>query len=157
MCYLIVLTGRMAACIPDALLDDEARIEPNGAPLARAAAARLAASDPAGPSVVTWNGSLPPGGSATVTVEALIEPHAPGGPLSLQGAMSFDSDADGVNDETLVTDDPEAEGEEDPTVLVIEAPQVLEIPTASHLGLAILGLLLAAAARRRLGRPRLAP
>ena len=116
-----------------------------GAPAARTP--RAAAASGSG-FLLIWNGALPAGGSVTLTVTARVETFSPDG-LEMQGKIFFDTDGDGVNDLSTLTDDPSLPGDEDPSLLF--APQsVLEIPALSDVGLLFLALLLAGLATRRL-------
>ena len=116
-----------------------------GAPASRTP--RAAAASGSGSRLI-WNGALPAGGSVTLTVKARVETLLPDG-LEMQGEISFDTDGDGVNDLSTLTDDPSLPGDEDPSLLF--APDsVLEIPTLSEAGLLLLALLLAGLATHRL-------
>jgi len=65
---------------------------------------------------VTWNGALAPGASVTITISATVDAVAPGGTVvTNQGTISYDSDGNGVNDATGLTDDPALPGSADPT------------------------------------------
>ena len=114
-----------------------------------------------GTNTVTWNGSIPSGGSVTITITATILPSAAGKAVSNQGSFVYDADGDGTNESPGVTDDPGVGGSTDPTTITVAAaPSVLEIPTLSEVGLAAMALLLAAVAvalllrrRRGIGTP----
>ena len=114
-----------------------------------------------GTNTVTWNGSIPSGGSVTITITATILPSAAGKAVSNQGTFVYDADGNGTNESSGVTDDPGVGGSTDPTTIAVAAaPSVLEIPTLSAVGLAALALLLAAVAvalllrrRRGIGTP----
>jgi uncharacterized repeat protein (TIGR01451 family) len=81
-----------------------------------------AASDPPS-STVTWNGSLPSGGSVTVTVRATIGPTvALGAAIANQGTIHYDADGNGTNESATPTDDPGAPGATDPTSFVVVSP-----------------------------------
>jgi uncharacterized repeat protein (TIGR01451 family) len=100
-----------------------------------------------GPNVnpVTWNGSIAAGASVTITINANISAGASGQPISNQGTCSYDSNADGTNDASCTTDAPGGTVG-DPTVFTAGGVSVVEIPTLSEVGLAILALVLSAAA-----------
>ena len=93
------------------------------------------------------NGVVAPGTTVTLTIEATVLA-GPGAEISNQGVVRFDTDHDGVNDSSDVTDDPTSPGIGDPTVLRV--PFLVEIPTLGMTGLAALALLLAWGAIRRL-------
>ncbi len=87
----------------------------------------------AGVNPVTWNGAIPAGGSVTITLPATIPAGTTGQTLSNQGTVSYDSDNDGVNDATALTDAPGGAAD-DPTTFVVAAA----VPTLSDFGLALL-------------------
>jgi uncharacterized repeat protein (TIGR01451 family) len=106
---------------------------------------------------VTWNGSIPAGGSVTITIEATINAGTAGSTASNQGTVSFDSDGNGDNDASTTTDDPAVGGASDPTDFVVgggAGPGVLDIPTLSDFGLALLVMALLVAALAALLRRR---
>jgi uncharacterized repeat protein (TIGR01451 family) len=91
---------------------------------------------------VTWNGSVPVGGSVTITITATIEPGHEGETLSNQATHLYDGDANGTNESTTLSNDPGTAALNDPTAFVVFAP----IPAASELGLLLLALALVAIA-----------
>ncbi len=101
---------------------------------------------------VAWNGSIPAGGSVTITIQATIPSEAGGLTISNQGTLHFDADGNGTNESSAMTDDPNVAGAADPTVFTVLS--VAQIPTLSTAGLAGLALLLAAAALAALRRRR---
>jgi uncharacterized repeat protein (TIGR01451 family) len=91
---------------------------------------------------VRWNGSIPAGGTVTITIEAVIFAGTPAGStLDNQAAYAYDADGDGTNEAAGMSDDPALGGTADPTSLVLGA-SVLEIPTLGGVGLTVLALLL---------------
>ena len=119
---------------------------PAGLSLASATASAGTAS--AAGSVVTWNGTIPPGGSVTVTIVATIT--APSGAtVSNQGQASFDGNGDGTNETTVLTDDPSLSGSTDVTAFAVSAAAIPVLPPA---GLAALALAIAALGVFVLGR-----
>ncbi|HKV11301.1 MAG TPA: DUF11 domain-containing protein, partial [Thermoanaerobaculia bacterium] len=92
---------------------------------------------------VTWNGSIPAGGSVTITITATILPTAAGTTVSNQGTYFFDSDGNGTNESSGQTDDPGVAGAANPTVIVVAALPPDGIPTVSQLGLVVLAAALA--------------
>jgi uncharacterized repeat protein (TIGR01451 family) len=104
-----------------------------------------------GTNTVTWNGSIPAGGSVVLEIGATIVSGTPEVPIENQGVFFFDASGDGTNDSNGTTDDPGTAPSPDPTALVlgIVAP-ASEIPTVGTLGLLALALLLAVAALPRL-------
>jgi uncharacterized repeat protein (TIGR01451 family) len=72
---------------------------------------------------VTWDGSLPSGGSVTVTIRATIQPTvALGTTIANQATVSYDADGNGTNDATTLTDDPDEPGANDSTSFVVVSP-----------------------------------
>jgi hypothetical protein len=94
--------------------------------------------------LVTWNGAIPAGGSVTITVTATVNQVAAGTQISNQGTISYDSNNDGVNDATGLTDDPQVQGASDPTAFAVAAAET--IPTLDWAGLSVLILVLGGAA-----------
>ena len=98
---------------------------------------------------VTWNGSIPVGGSVTISIPALINLGTAGTTISNQGQISFDNDINGSNESSAVTDAPGGVVN-DPTIFLAGA--IVEVPSLSRYGLTLLALLLGLAvvlARRR--------
>jgi uncharacterized repeat protein (TIGR01451 family) len=115
------------------------------------AVASAGTAAPAG-NTVTWNGALAAAASVTITIVATLSNGAQvGAMVSNQGTISFSGGGAGSNDATADTDDPGVAGGADPTVFVVSAPSVVEVPTLGGAGLVLLALLLALAAARRLG------
>jgi uncharacterized repeat protein (TIGR01451 family) len=100
---------------------------------------------------VTWNGAIPAGGAVTLTIQATLPSTALAGTaISNQGAFEFDSDGDGTNDTSGVTDDPATGAADDATAFTVAAPAAVEIPALDGAGIAALALLLSFAAIRLL-------
>ncbi len=81
---------------------------------------------------VTWNGSLGIGEEAFVTIEARIGEAFPGQLIESQAVLQFDANGDGVNESTSTSDDPDAPGNEDANVLLVQ--EIQGIPTLSLWG-----------------------
>lgn len=97
---------------------------------------------------VTWNGSIAPSGSVTITINATLSGGATSGStIDNQGTINFDSNGDGTNDATAQTDNPALPGAADPTGIVVGAP--LSVPVNSTWMLVLLGLGLALFGLRR--------
>jgi len=95
---------------------------------------------------VTWNGSIPAGGSVTITITATIDPATPAGTtVSNQGTFAYDADGNGTNEASGTTDDPGQPGAANPTAFAVGGPAVATaaIPALDPLGLAALAALLA--------------
>jgi len=72
---------------------------------------------------VTWDGSLASSGSVTVTIHATIQPTAAlGTTVANQATVNYDADANGTNESTTLTDDPDKPGANDPTSFVVVSP-----------------------------------
>jgi hypothetical protein len=100
---------------------------------------------------VTWNGSIPPLGSVTITILASLNA-PPGTTVSNQGQVSYDANGEGTNDASGLTDDPAVAGSANPTVF--QAQSVIEVPTLGEWGLIALAGLLGAAGAGRVRRRR---
>ncbi|MFO1351645.1 MAG: Calx-beta domain-containing protein [Gammaproteobacteria bacterium] len=93
---------------------------------------------------VTWNGPLAAKASVVFDIVARLKPNViPGTEVSVQGQFSYDSDGDGVNDVSGLTDDPATSPTDDATLFTVLAAA---IPTLSFgaLLLLVLGLWLGA-------------
>ncbi len=102
---------------------------------------------------VTWNGAIPAGGSVTITITATINSGHEGAAITNQATFSYDADGNGTNESTGTTDDPTAPGTDNPTSFTVAAATpIAQVPTLSGWGLALLGILLAAAAWTALRR-----
>jgi uncharacterized repeat protein (TIGR01451 family)/fimbrial isopeptide formation D2 family protein len=106
------------------------------------------------PPTVTWNGSIPAGGSVTITISATVN-QGTTGVLNNQGTVNYDSNNDGTNDASGVTDNPSSATPGDPTPITVSGFDAA-IPTLSEWGLALLCLALAGAALVFLRRRRTA-
>ena len=143
--YTLVLTNTSTHTQGDNPGNELIDVLPSQLTLVSASATSGSAVATVATNTVTWNGSIPGGGSVTITIQATVNSNvAPGTTITNQGTASFDSNGDGTNDGTATTDDPAAGGSADPTVFtVVAAPAAAEIPTLDEVGLALLVLLLA--------------
>jgi uncharacterized repeat protein (TIGR01451 family)/fimbrial isopeptide formation D2 family protein len=90
-----------------------------------------------GTNTVTWNGTIPAGGSVTITIHATVdEGVSPGQTITNQGSISYDGDGDGTNESSAMTQGPGGGA----TAFAILLPP---IPALDAKGLAALLLLLA--------------
>jgi uncharacterized repeat protein (TIGR01451 family) len=103
---------------------------------------------------VTWNGTIPAGGTVTITIVAMVNLGTAGQTISNQGVASYDTNGDGLDDTGALTDDPSTPADGDPTSVVAQQAALAEVPTLSGLGLAVLVLALAGAALLLLRRRR---
>lgn len=91
---------------------------------------------------VEWNGSIPPMGRVVIFIEGFIR-YSPGGPeICNQGEVFFDSQGNGMNGGTRLTDDPDLPGDEDPTCFILESlpAESSPIPTLGEWSLILLSL-----------------
>ena len=78
-----------------------------------------------------WDGALAPlGGSVTITITATINAGTGSTVISNQGTVSYDSNEDGTNDASLLTDDPSVGGATDPTNFTVVAPPYIALNPA---------------------------
>jgi uncharacterized repeat protein (TIGR01451 family) len=152
--YTVVLTNSGTAAQGDNPGNEFTDVLPAGVTLVSASATSGAAAANTGTNTVTWNGSLAAGASVTITIQATINAGTAGQTISNQGTISYDSDGNGTNDASGVTDDPATPAAGDPTSLIVGAPPT--VPTLSDFGLAALAMALAAAALLRVRRRRTA-
>jgi uncharacterized repeat protein (TIGR01451 family) len=94
-------------------------------------------------SVLTWNGSIPAGGSVTITIRGYLDSATPAGTVvSNQGTVLFDTDGNGTNESTALTNNGPGPGAS-PTVFTSTAGGPIAIPSLSGLGLLALAVILA--------------
>src|SRR6185312_8954992 len=142
--YTVVLHNSGAGTQGDNPGHEFTDVLPSGLVLVSATASSGTAVATVATRTVTWDGSIPSGGSVTITITATIDPGlAPGTTLTNQGTISYDADGNGTNEATAVTDDPSAAGTGNPTAFQVGAQSIAEVPTLDTLGLALLALLLA--------------
>jgi len=97
-----------------------------------------------GTNTVTWNGSIPSGGSVTITINANVSPTA-SGTVSNQGTVNIDIDNDGTNETPVLTQAPGG----GPTTFSAAAAGA-DIPALSPLMLLALAAMLSVLAARKL-------
>jgi len=86
---------------------------------------------------VRWNGSIPAGGSVTITIQAVVNAGTAGSPIANQATISYDADGNGTN---------EATGTSNTATFTPAAASA--IPALSHLALLALAAMLALLAFR---------
>jgi uncharacterized repeat protein (TIGR01451 family) len=138
--YTVVLSNAGPGIQLDNAGDELTDALPAGLTLVSASATSGAAAT-AG-NTVTWNGSIPAGGSVTITIQATINAGQAGNTIINQGNFVSDVNGDGIN---------EAPGTTNPITLVVVGGgggggSAVEIPTLDGLGLLLLMIGLAAAA-----------
>ncbi|WP_437940890.1 hypothetical protein [Sorangium sp. So ce341] len=75
-------------------------------------------SDPA-TNTIGWDGAIAPGAWMLISIEATLRPLTEGLVVTNQGTLSFDADSDGVNESSVLTDEPLFAGATDPTVFTV--------------------------------------
>ncbi len=151
--YAIVLANAGPGTQLDNPGDELVDVLPAELVLVSAAATSGTAVATVGTNTVTWNGSIPAGGTVTITVVATVRWDTPRGAIvSNQAAVAYDLDGNGTNEASGVSDDPTTPAAGDATAFAaFGEPQV---PVLGGLGVGILSLLVALggalAARRRL-------
>ncbi|HEV7509674.1 MAG TPA: IPTL-CTERM sorting domain-containing protein, partial [Thermoanaerobaculia bacterium] len=142
--YSVVLTNSGPGTQGDNPGHEFTDVLPVGLTLVSATATSGVAATTIPARTVTWDGSIPAGGSVTITITATIDSGvAPGTTLANQGTIAYDADGNGTNEATAVTDDPATVGAANPTVFPVVIFDPTPIPTLDTLGLALLALLLA--------------
>jgi uncharacterized repeat protein (TIGR01451 family) len=102
--YTVVLTNSGGAAQSDNPGDEFTDVLPAQLSLVSASATAGTVVAAVATNTVTWNGSIPAGGSVTITIQASINPGTAGGSVvSNQGTVSFDADGNGVNETTALT------------------------------------------------------
>ncbi len=142
--YTIVLSNSGNTATPDNAGDELTDVLPAGLTLINASASVGTALATVATRTVTWNGSVPAGGSVTITVNASINVNALGTTVSNQATFAYDADLNGTNESAGVTDDPTVAGSANATAFVVDAPVAAIIPTLSETGMwaLVLALLL---------------
>ncbi|MBV9492696.1 MAG: DUF11 domain-containing protein [Acidobacteria bacterium] len=153
--YTVVLTNSGGGAQNDNPGNEFTDVLPATVALTSASASSGTAVATVGTNTVTWNGSIPAGGSVTITINATVLPTAAGTTVSNQGTISYDSDGNNTNDATRQTDNPAVGGASDPTTFPVAAAPAAVVPTLSPLALLLMAMTLAAVAfvamRSRIG------
>lgn len=141
--YTIVLTNNGPSAQQDNPGDELTDVLPASLTLISANATSGTAATSG--NTVTWNGSIPAGGSVTVTIQAGIALSATvGTTITNQGTIAYDADGNGTNESSGTTDDPALGSAGDPTAFVVAAAAI-DIPSLDDIGRLLLVLLLATA------------
>ncbi|UCE17404.1 MAG: DUF11 domain-containing protein, partial [Gemmatimonadota bacterium] len=86
----------------------------------------------AGMNRIDWNGTVPAGGSVTITFRVLLDsPLDNGTIISNQGTAYWDSDGNEVNDAEEPSDDPDTPEDDDPTEAEVVSAPLLNITKTS--------------------------
>jgi len=142
--YTVVLSNHAAFDQQDNPGDEFDDVLPASLVLTGASASAGTATAVAATNTVTWNGSIPAGGSVVITIHAALAEGAGGHTVSNQGTVHFDADGNGTNESSGLTDDPAVGGAADPTTFAAES--IAQVPALSTAGLAAFAVLLAAGA-----------
>ncbi len=119
--YTITISNTGSAPSPDNAGDEFTDVLPSTLDLVSANASSGSATANVGTNTVTWNGSVPAGGSVTITINATIDASASGGSVSNQGTVCSDDDLTGDNETCEQTDDPGTGTAGDATTIVVAA------------------------------------
>ena len=104
-----------------------------------------------GTNTVSWNGSIPSGGTVTITIGATVRATTPlGASVSNQATIAYDLDGNGTNEISGGSDDPATTTAGDPTVFI--AMETAVVPVLGGIGLGLLTLLVALGGALVLGR-----
>ena len=105
--YTVILTNAGGAAQGDNPGNEFTDVLPAALTLVSANATSGTAVATLGTNTVTWNGGIAAAGSVTITINATIKAATANGTVvSNQGNISYDSDGNGTNDASAVTDDP---------------------------------------------------
>jgi uncharacterized repeat protein (TIGR01451 family) len=113
--YTLTVTNAGAGPSLDNPGDEVADVLPAGLTLLSATAGSGTVTTDLPGNRVAWNGSLDPGASATITLQAQVGAGTFGTPLANQATLAFDADGDGSNESSGVSDDPARPGAADST------------------------------------------
>lgn len=113
--YTVVLTNTGNTTQQDNPGDEFTDVLPASLTLVSANASSGTATATVGTNTVTWDGSIAPGGSVTITITSTLNAGTNGSMVSNQGSISFDSDVNGTNNASAVTDDPGTQTPNDAT------------------------------------------
>jgi uncharacterized repeat protein (TIGR01451 family) len=127
--YTIVITNNMTVTQPDNFQHEFTDVLPAGLTYVSSTATSGTAALVVAPDTFAWNGSIPPGGTVTITITCTISPTA-AGTISNQGQTIFDTDGDNSNDSSHLTDDPSTAAVDDPTSFAVLQSGIVEITKA---------------------------
>jgi len=124
--YTVVLTNTGNTAQADNATNEFLDDLPSTLTLTNATATSGTATFNVVPNQVSWNGTIAAnGGTVTITITATINPAGAGQSKCNQGTASFDSDVNGSNESTVLTDDPSVGGATDPTCFPVAGVPVL--------------------------------
>jgi uncharacterized repeat protein (TIGR01451 family) len=142
--YTIVISNSGDSAAADNAGNELTDVLPASLQLLTANASSGTAVATVGTNTVTWNGGVPAGGSVTVTITAKLLPGYSGSTVSNQASISYDSDLNGTNETSTVSNDPSTPAPNDPTVFAA----LTIVPTLSTWALMLLAIGLALVAWR---------
>jgi uncharacterized repeat protein (TIGR01451 family) len=118
--YTVTLRNTGGGAQPNAATDELTDVLPSSLSLVSASASAGSALATPATNTVTWNGSIASGGTVTVTIHATVKAGTAGGTtVSNQGTVRYDSDGNGTNDVSTLTDDPGLPGAADATAFTL--------------------------------------
>ncbi|MFO1352217.1 MAG: DUF11 domain-containing protein [Gammaproteobacteria bacterium] len=120
--YTVVLSNSGSANQTDNPGNESSDVLPAQLTLVSASATAGTAVATLATNTVTWNGSIAPSSSVTLTINATIKAGTPPQTVASQGTVSYDADGNGTNEATRQTDDPTKPGAADPTSFVVVSP-----------------------------------
>src|ERR1043165_2327738 len=125
--YTIMLVNNGGSDQPDNPGHEFTDVLPSGLTLVTADASGGAATANVATNTVDWDGVIPASDSVTITITATINNGTDGQTISNQGTFNFDSDYDGTNESSGLTDDPNVGvgGIADPTTFTVCASNTL--------------------------------
>lgn len=132
--YTVVLTNAAAYDQQNNPGDEFTDVLPPQLTLVSASATSGTAVATVGTNTVTWNGSVPAGGSVTITIQATIDAGTAGQTVTNQGTVNHDPDGNGVNEAASLTDSPAAAGAADPTSFLVLSPSSVGTRTKTVTG-----------------------
>jgi uncharacterized repeat protein (TIGR01451 family)/fimbrial isopeptide formation D2 family protein len=127
--YTVTLNNSGNTASPDNAGNEFSDTLPAGVTLVSAIASSGTAGTAA--NTVTWNGSVPAGGSVTITITATVNSATPGTVVTNQGTINFDADLNGSNESSTTTDDPSVGGANDATSFTVQGATLSATKTAS--------------------------
>src|SRR6185503_16999422 len=127
--YTIVMTNNMTVTQPDNFGHEFTDILPAGLTLVPGSFTATSGTNGSVANIFFWDGSIPSGGTVTLTFQATISPTATG-QICNQGQSIFDKDGDNQNEASELTDDPSTGANNDPTCFTVIQANVVEVTKA---------------------------